>query len=74
MDLSFLKGLGLTITLDAALEHFTTFRLGGTCPALIECADAALMRTTISLLRGIIFRFWSWALAPTSWPRTKASP
>lgn len=51
MDLSFLNNSTLKINLDADLRHFTTFRLGGSCPAVIECQDAGTLTQTVILLR-----------------------
>ncbi|HSR88383.1 MAG TPA: UDP-N-acetylmuramate dehydrogenase [Pontiella sp.] len=42
---------------DAELSDFTTFRLGGSCPALIECPNASVLCETAKLLaeQGIDF-------------------
>lgn len=41
-----------TVIRDAALSGYTTFRLGGTCPVLIECPDAESLAETAGLLCG----------------------
>ncbi len=35
---------------NAALQDYTTFKLGGSCPALIECPDAEILAASASLL------------------------
>jgi UDP-N-acetylmuramate dehydrogenase len=35
---------------DAKLSDFTTFQLGGTCPAVIDCPDARSLTETVKLL------------------------
>ncbi len=37
---------------DAALRDYTTFRLGGPCPALIDCPDADTLAVAAALLLG----------------------
>ncbi len=51
MDLSFLNEINIKININASLKQFTTFKLGGFCPALIECPDAAVLRRVVILLR-----------------------
>lgn len=40
----------VTVIRDAALRNYTTFQLGGTCPAVIECPDAASLAGTAEIL------------------------
>lgn len=42
----------VTVIRDAKLCDYTTFRLGGACPALIECSDARALTETAELLHG----------------------
>ncbi len=51
MDLSFLTIAGVTVTYNASLSQYTTFQLGGPCPALIECLNASQITTVIKALR-----------------------
>jgi UDP-N-acetylmuramate dehydrogenase len=51
MDLSFLNDLNVKITPNALLKDFTTFRLGGSCLAMIECPAAADLKGTVIRLR-----------------------
>ncbi|MFH0753061.1 MAG: UDP-N-acetylmuramate dehydrogenase [Candidatus Omnitrophota bacterium] len=51
MDLSFLNGINISIITNAPLNQYTTFRLGGNCPALIECPDASTLIKTVLRLR-----------------------
>ena len=39
-----------TVQMDARLRDFTTFRLGGSCPALIDCPDAVVLCETAQRL------------------------
>ena len=40
----------VTIVRNAKLADYTTFRLGGACPALIDCPDAQSLTETAQLL------------------------
>ncbi len=40
----------VTLTAGAVLRDYTTFQLGGACPALIDCPDAASLAETVKLL------------------------
>jgi len=51
MDLLFLNDLSVKITPHALLKDFTTFRLGGPCRAMIECAKADDLKETVIRLR-----------------------
>lgn len=51
MNLSFLNDLDIKITPRALLKDFTTFRLGGPCTAMIECARSGMLTETIRRLR-----------------------
>lgn len=42
----------VSLTRDAKLRDYTTFRLGGACPALIDCHDAQSLVETVKLLHG----------------------
>jgi UDP-N-acetylmuramate dehydrogenase len=52
MDDSFLSRLPKTAAVqrDALLRNFTTFKLGGSCPALIECPNAPVLCETAAML------------------------
>ena len=39
-----------TVQRDARLRDFTTFRLGGSCPALIDCPNASVLCETAAVL------------------------
>ena len=41
-----------TLVRNAALRDYTTFKLGGACPALIDCPDAEALAETVKLLHG----------------------
>ncbi|MCK4564130.1 MAG: UDP-N-acetylmuramate dehydrogenase [Verrucomicrobia bacterium] len=41
---------GATVVPDAQLRDYTTFQLGGACPALIDCPDAESLAETVKLL------------------------
>ena len=49
MNLTALENLNVTIVRNASLSDFTTFRLGGNCPALLTC------RTPEQLKRAVEF-------------------
>ncbi len=51
MDLSFLTDIDAKINADVPLSRYTTFQLGGPCPAVIECSTANVLRETIIRLR-----------------------
>jgi UDP-N-acetylmuramate dehydrogenase len=51
MRLDYLQDLNVKITPKALLRDFTTFRLGGPCLALVECANAGTVLETIKRLR-----------------------
>ncbi len=51
MDITFLNDINVKINLNASLKQFTTFKLGGNCPALIECPDASSLHETVIRLR-----------------------
>lgn len=51
MQLECLRDLNVKITPKALLKDFTTFRLGGPCSALVECANAGTALETIKRLR-----------------------
>lgn len=40
----------VSVYTDAKMRDFTTFQLGGTCPALIDCPDAEALSGTAALL------------------------
>ncbi len=55
LDESLTKQLppAVSVTLNAALRNYTTFQLGGPCPALLDCPDAdALVASAILLKKG----------------------
>ena len=54
MDDTLLKQLpsNTTVVRGAKLRDYTTFRLGGPCPALIDCPDAQSLAETAKLLHG----------------------
>lgn len=47
----------VTLTANAALRDYTTFQLGGSCPALIDCPDAASLTETAKLLHSAAVEF-----------------
>jgi UDP-N-acetylmuramate dehydrogenase len=51
MQLDFLSDLGIKTTAKALLKDVTTFRLGGPCLALVECANAEKVLETVKRLR-----------------------
>ena len=51
MDLSCLNDLDVKIERDTPLSRHTTFKLGGKCPAVIECRDAKILQATVTRLR-----------------------
>ena len=54
VDDIFLKQLpsSTTVVRGAKLSDYTTFKLGGSCPALIDCPDARSLAETVELLHG----------------------
>lgn len=52
MDTDLIEKLPLNavLTVNAAMSDYTTFQLGGTCPALIDCPDADTLASTAKLL------------------------
>ena len=48
-----------TVQRNASLRDFTTFRLGGSCPALIVCPNASALCETAAVLaeQNIEFEF-----------------
>lgn len=59
IDDSLLKQIPSATTLirGAMLRDYTTFKLGGTCPALIDCPDAKSLVDTAALLHGHSIQF-----------------
>ncbi len=59
MDDTLLKQLpsNVTVVRGAKLRDYTTFRLGGACPVLIDCPDAQSLAETVGLLHGYSVRF-----------------
>jgi len=59
MDETFFKQLptGVTVVPDAQLCNYTTFQLGGSCPALIDCPDAETLAEAVSLLYAASVKF-----------------
>ena len=50
MDLRSLESLGIVVCQETPLSDFTTFRLGGNCPALILCQSPEQIQKVISCL------------------------
>lgn len=50
MDLSCLNGLDVKIEKNTPLSRHTTFKLGGVCPAVIECGEAKTLQEIIRRL------------------------
>ena len=48
---------GVGVVRSAKLCDYTTFRLGGACPALIDCPDAQSLTETAKLLHDQSIRF-----------------
>lgn len=46
-----------TVVRNAMLRDYTTFKLGGACPALINCPDAKALAETAELLHGRSVKF-----------------
>ncbi len=59
MDETLFKQLppGVTVVPDAQLRHYTTFQLGGVCPALIDCPDAETLAEAVNLLHAAAVKF-----------------
>ena len=51
MNLSFLTELNITVEFNACLARYTTFRLGGNCPALVTCREARELQRTVAALK-----------------------
>ena len=49
-QLNSLMALGIEIIPDAALAHYTTFRLGGPCPFLLECKTPSQLEQAVQAL------------------------
>lgn len=47
MDLAVLENLDITVQVQAPLSDFTTFHLGGTCPALLSCQTPTQLEKAI---------------------------
>ncbi|MBF0593981.1 MAG: UDP-N-acetylmuramate dehydrogenase [Candidatus Omnitrophica bacterium] len=56
-DLSFLTDAGINVTYNAPLAQFTTFKLGGPCKAMVECANAGHMTVAVLALRSLNIPF-----------------
>ncbi len=59
MDDTLLKQLPSSVTVvpEATLRDYTTFQLGGTCPAMIDCPDAESLAETATLLHAAAVGF-----------------
>jgi UDP-N-acetylmuramate dehydrogenase len=50
LDLKVLEQFGAVVQNDAPLSDFTTFRLGGTCPAMVSCQTPDQIERTVQFL------------------------
>lgn len=57
MDLSFFKELDVNVIPGAKLKDYTTFQLGGSCKALIECISAKQTIAAIAALNALHLPF-----------------